>query len=175
MGAVSSCCSVETSKDKKEVIRSDAANNKLDTQHTGGVAGEAPGLPTAVGQVTPAQLKAFQERLEDSIDITVVIADGKRIPCRLHWTKDNALTMYCDVNSHVHIRRMGLDELVAVIHGKKDLARVATKANIVDDPTCVALHLQSNTCIPICMGSPEDRLCFVEFMRRAKAQASAVP
>eukprot|EP01057_Protomagalhaensia_wolfi_P001331 Protomagalhaensia_wolfi_Nauph_80__1330@NODE_1794_length_1336_cov_34_888204_g1398_i0_p1_GENE_NODE_1794_length_1336_cov_34_888204_g1398_i0NODE_1794_length_1336_cov_34_888204_g1398_i0_p1_ORF_typecomplete_len198_score25_26ISP3_C/PF18045_1/1_5e28ISP1_C/PF18161_1/1_9e24SnoaL/PF07366_12/0_082_NODE_1794_length_1336_cov_34_888204_g1398_i07411247 len=164
MGAVSSCCSVESSKDKKEVIHADAAART--DEHPGGVSS-----PTAVGQVTTAQLQAFQDRLEQDINMIVVIADGKRIPCRLRWTaSDRSLTMLCDVNSHVHIRRISLNELVAVIHGRKDLGRVATKANIVDDPTCVALHLQSNTCIPICMETAEDRACFVEFMRQEKAR-----
>lgn len=30
---------------------------------------------------------------------------------------------------------MALNELLAVIYGRKDLGRVATRANIVDDPT----------------------------------------
>lgn len=75
----------------------------------------------------------------------------------------------------IHVRRMELDELVAVIYGKKELTRVATRANIVDDPTCVALHLASNTCIPICMQSVEDRQCFVDFMKQIKGNAPQQP
>lgn len=66
---------------------------------------------------------------------------------------------------------MALEELVTVIDNPKDLARVATKANIVDDPTCVALHLASNTCIPICLESVSDKNCFVAYMRQLKSQA----
>ncbi|EZG68908.1 putative inner membrane complex sub-compartment protein 1 [Gregarina niphandrodes] len=63
---------------------------------------------------------------------------------------------------------MSLDELVTVISGRKDLGRVATKANIVDEPTCVALHLASNTCIPILLESLSDKNCFVHLMNELK-------
>lgn len=161
MGAASSCCSVEPSK-QKDLIRHDAT--PTDQHHA---------TQPESRQPTPAELEQFRTNLNEGIDTIVVIADGKKIPCRLKWSaSEQNLIISCDVNNHMHIRRMALNELLAVIHDRKDLARVATRANIVEDPACVALHLASNTCIPLSFHKIEEKICFVEFMRQIKSQAA---
>eukprot|EP01054_Gregarina_sp_Poly1_P001345 Gregarina_sp_Poly_1__1344@NODE_1332_length_4355_cov_250_381530_g896_i0_p3_GENE_NODE_1332_length_4355_cov_250_381530_g896_i0NODE_1332_length_4355_cov_250_381530_g896_i0_p3_ORF_typecomplete_len106_score0_31ISP3_C/PF18045_1/8_8e08ISP1_C/PF18161_1/1_7e06_NODE_1332_length_4355_cov_250_381530_g896_i027953112 len=52
--------------------------------------------------------------------------------------------------------------------GRSNVSLVVSTIYLVH--RCVALHLASNTCIPICMETVDDRRCFVEFMRHAKSQ-----
>lgn len=165
MGNTNACCSIE-SKPSEHIktgggrSTSTPVDERVHTDNTHLV-------PTA------AELQSFRTRLENSISIMVVIADGKKIHCRLRWQpSEQGFVMTCEANNHLHIRRISLDELVTVIHGSKDLGRVATRAKIADDPSCVALHLASNTCIPICLENESDKNCFVYTVRQLKEEGA---
>eukprot|EP01070_Trichotokara_eunicae_P002634 Trichotokara_eunicae@DN2782_c0_g1_i1.p1 len=157
---LSSCCSVEASPDK-QVIKDQGAE--------GGTGKDRAATPVAAvaAEPTKAEVEKFQRRLEDSMDVIVLLADGTRLACQLKLnTIENTLAISCEKN----LRIIPLNELRAVLHGKDQLRRVETKANLVEDPQCLALHMSTGNCIPMRFETVQDQQCFIILLKGLKAQ-----
>lgn len=64
-----------------------------------------------------------------------------------------------------------LSDVKSLLHSRDQLKRVETRANLVDDENCVALHLlESGNCIPLRFAEAMDKHTFVEMMRKLKAE-----
>lgn len=159
MGAVSSCCSAEPA-DSKETIGGHSTS-----EAARGSSRHDIDISKPMKTVSDAEVDAFQRRLERSIDVIVLLADGTRLTCQLKLNKeDKSLVISCDTN----LRVIPLTELKATLHGRDQLRRVETKANLVDDPNCVALHMMTGNCIPIRFDENSDKNAFIETIKRIK-------
>eukprot|EP00918_Siedleckia_nematoides_P050510 GHVU01110653.1.p1 GENE.GHVU01110653.1~~GHVU01110653.1.p1 ORF type:complete len:188 (-),score=20.94 GHVU01110653.1:893-1456(-) len=186
MGAeVSSCCAVEPAGDKKVVQSKDAANGKVPNGEAndkggaaayaatpqGGAASPPPPAPAPPAEPVP-DTKAFSNKLHEAVQVTVLLANGTSLTCMLKLEgigQDNAsLSISCDSN----MRSIPINELRNVLHGRDQLKRVETRANLVDDPKCVALHLSTGNCIPLRFDVLEDKEAFVALVKELKKQAA---
>jgi len=158
MGAdLSSCCSVEPAGDKSVVSAKKAAE--------GGEGTEAPQMqakassPASSSPALPQfDVEKFSKKVEEGMDVIVLLADGTKLACQLKLNKDErSVSISCEKN----LRIIPLSELKTVLHGKDQLKRVETKANLVDDPNCVALHMATGNCIPMRFDELDDKECFV--------------
>ncbi|PHJ20456.1 imc sub-compartment protein isp1 [Cystoisospora suis] len=62
-----------------------------------------------------------------------------------------------------------LSDVKALLYTKDQLQRVETRANLIDDENCVALHLlESGNCIPLRFETPKDKFCFVDLVKAIK-------
>lgn len=117
--------------------------------------------------ISDATVAHFQKKLEESVTVVVILADGKRLTCALRLTRDPnpSLVISCDTN----VREIPLHDLTTLLYGKYQLRRVETKATIANDPNCVALHMSTGNCIPIQFVTTEDKLCFIELIQKLKS------
>jgi len=163
MGAdLSSCCSVEPSADKSVISTKKGEENEAsDTLPT-----SKPPTSAAPSPPPPQfDVDAFSAKVENSMDVIVLLADGTRLACQLKLNKEErSLTISCEKN----IRVIPLSELKTVLHGKDQLKRVETKANLIDDPNCVALHMATGNCIPMRFDALEDKECFVLLLKKLR-------
>jgi len=162
MGAdLSSCCSVEPAGDKAVVS---AKKDEGSTQEVPQVPMKAPPVP-ASPPVVQYDVDKFCKKVEEGMDVIVLLADGTRLACQLKLNKDErSVSISCEKN----LRIIPLSELKTVLHGKAQLKRVETKANLVDDPNCVALHMATGNCIPMRFEQLEDKECFVLLMEKLR-------
>lgn len=64
-----------------------------------------------------------------------------------------------------------LSDVKSLLHTRDQLKRVETRANLVDDENCVALHLlESGNCIPLRFAEPKNKHVFVEMMKHLKCE-----
>eukprot|EP00923_Selenidium_pygospionis_P047117 GHVN01081311.1.p2 GENE.GHVN01081311.1~~GHVN01081311.1.p2 ORF type:complete len:178 (+),score=43.93 GHVN01081311.1:146-679(+) len=173
MGAeLSGCCAVEKAADKA-VISEEKTEAPLQPEVHG--APQPPAPPPKKEEPpqrvpTPEEVAAFQERLLKGMEVVVLLADGTGLTCQLKLSLEDqyALSIAADKN----LRVIPFNELKAILYGKDQLKRVETKANLVDDPNCVALHMVTGNCIPLRFDELPDKDCFVAMMRKLKAAAS---
>ncbi|PFH33304.1 IMC sub-compartment protein ISP1 [Besnoitia besnoiti] len=174
MGAVSSCCAVEESEDrqvmkenggakasKSEKSRDDRKKNgKYSKSRSSGPRREGPA-------VTAEQIEDLNQRLLSGMAVLVLLQDGTRLSCVLHYNaKDASLSISCEDK----VRVIPLSDIKALLHTHEQLQRVETKANLVDDECCVALHLlESGNCIPLRFENVVDKCCFVDLVKQIKA------
>lgn len=167
MGGVSSCCSTEPAESKEAIsVAADASaakkghNTDRGSEHFAG-----PPCPPVATHARVSDRDAFQRRLEQGIEVIVLLADGTRLTCDLKLsTADKALIISCDTN----VREIPLRDLKAILHGKDQLRRVETKAPLTEDANCVALHMVTGNCIPIRFEIQDDKNAFIELIRKLK-------
>jgi len=158
MGAdLSSCCSVEPSGDRS-VIATKKDNDTADAPQA-----QAKATPSTPAPPEPQyDVEQFSKKVEEGMDVTVLLADGTKLACQLKLNKEErSVSISCEKN----LRIIPLSELKTVLHGRDQLKRVETKANLVDDPNCVALHMATGNCIPMRFEGLEDKECFVLLMK----------
>eukprot|EP00920_Eleutheroschizon_duboscqi_P012391 GHVT01029552.1.p1 GENE.GHVT01029552.1~~GHVT01029552.1.p1 ORF type:complete len:151 (+),score=25.27 GHVT01029552.1:469-921(+) len=144
MGGLSSCCAVEDATDK-QLIKGD--------EH-------AP--------LDSATMDAFRQRLENSLQVLVLLQDGTKLACDLKFlAADNSLTICCADK----VRTIPLSDIRDVLSTEEQLRRVETRANLVDDLNCVGLHLnESGNCIPIRFDAHQDKLAFVQMLLKMSTE-----
>ncbi|KYF41501.1 IMC sub-compartment protein ISP1 [Toxoplasma gondii ARI] len=176
MGAVSSCCAVEESEERQVMQQENAGktkgeksryerkkgdkSGKRSPSHRASHAGSAP-------QVTAADIEDLHRRLLAGMAVLVLLQDGTRLQCILHYNEaDSSLSISCEDK----VRVIPLSDIKALLHTRDQLQRVETKANLVDDESCVALHLlESGNCIPLRFDGVKDKTCFVDLLKKLKA------
>lgn len=201
MGAVSSCCAVEDADDRQVVKedfqsakerpsaspkpRKEAFSKELKEQKTAEpkVTREpkepkeekkvkklpsATAEPVSAVQVRPEDISELRTRLQSGMAITVLLQDGTKLSCTLHLNPaDNSLSISCEDK----VRVIPLSDVKSLLYSREQLKRVETRANLVDDENCVALHLlESGNCIPIRFAEVMDKHVFVEMMKHLKSE-----
>ncbi|KAL8271817.1 hypothetical protein Esti_004207 [Eimeria stiedai] len=198
MGAVSSCCAVEdaeerqvmkehlsakerappSGKPRKEGASKEAKEQKepepREVKETKETKPEKkskkqqapPAEPTT--PVTSEEVSGLKSRLQSGMAITVLLQDGTKLSCTLHLSPtDNSLSISCEDK----VRVIPLSDVKSLLHTREQLKRVETRANLVDDENCVALHLlESGNCIPLRFTEAPDKHIFVEMLRQLKAE-----
>eukprot|EP00922_Rhytidocystis_sp_ex-Travisia-forbesii_P001764 GHVS01002493.1.p1 GENE.GHVS01002493.1~~GHVS01002493.1.p1 ORF type:complete len:182 (+),score=39.83 GHVS01002493.1:199-744(+) len=177
MGAVSSCCAVEESADKQAVSTSDAP--KGNTTTSGGAAAAAKphgGKRKSGGDVKgggvgghvadEGELKHLQELLEAGMDVFVLLQDGTKLSCVLTYSSpEESLSISCEDK----VRVIPISDIKSLLSTREQLKRVETKADLTDDPNCVAMHLaESGNCIPIRFAQSESKLLFLQFIKKVQ-------
>eukprot|EP00922_Rhytidocystis_sp_ex-Travisia-forbesii_P026475 GHVS01038756.1.p1 GENE.GHVS01038756.1~~GHVS01038756.1.p1 ORF type:complete len:181 (-),score=33.51 GHVS01038756.1:694-1236(-) len=174
MGAVSSCCAVEESADKQAVSTSDAprtgggggGTNASGAKHGGKRKSDGGGSGGARGggPADDAQLKQLQELLESGMDVFVLLQDGTKLSCLFTYSaSDESLSISCEDK----VRVIPVADIKSLLSTREQLKRVETKADLTDDPNCVAMHLaESGNCIPIRFGKTESKLLFLQFIKK---------
>eukprot|EP00382_Lankesteria_abbotti_P005256 CAMPEP_0113848056 /NCGR_PEP_ID=MMETSP0372-20130328/2237_1 /TAXON_ID=340204 /ORGANISM="Lankesteria abbotti" /LENGTH=165 /DNA_ID=CAMNT_0000817441 /DNA_START=260 /DNA_END=757 /DNA_ORIENTATION=+ /assembly_acc=CAM_ASM_000359 len=159
----SSCCSVEPAGDK-QVVNSSDKNEHVPKPSSPTKSGRG-GQKAKEREYDGPDVEKFQRKLEDVMDVIVLLADGTRLTCQLKLNvEDKFLAISCEKN----VRLIQLSDLKAILHGRDQLKRVETKASLIDDPNCVALHMVTGNCIPVRFEVLEDKIAFVELIRRIK-------
>ncbi|KAL8453919.1 hypothetical protein Emed_000630 [Eimeria media] len=198
MGAVSSCCAVEdaedrqvmkehlsakdraqpSSKPRKEGAPRETSEQKeaeakevketreTKTEKKSKKQQAAPAEPAT--PVTSEEVSGLKSRLQSGMAITVLLQDGTKLSCTLHLSPaDNSLSISCEDK----VRVIPLSDVKSLLHTREQLKRVETRANLVDDENCVALHLlESGNCIPLRFTETPDKHIFVEMLRQLKAE-----
>lgn len=177
MGNVSSCCSAEPAKNTETIKLACPSNpNQYSVQNASEkVPGHSPQATSKgyskfhqsnIVKVDESTLAQFQAKLEDSISVTVLLADGTNLPCQLKLKPEmKSLVISCESN----FRDVPLGDLKAILHGKDQLKRVETKASLTKDQKCVALHMVTGNCIPIRFNEEEEKNCFIQLITKLKA------
>lgn len=185
MGGLSSCCSTEPSENKETIKGSQGAaaeapapgsadNAEASMRYPRGLGKQEDGHREASGRppsgaappaISEAVIAQFRKRLESSMEVIVLLADGSRLTCDLKLNPSSeSLIISCDAN----LREIPLNELKAILHGKEQLRRVETKAALTDDPNCVALHMMTGNCIPLRFDTVDEKECFIELVKQLK-------
>lgn len=133
-----------------------------DAGSRGGGGGASAGVPTP----TQAEVDALKGRLLAGMNTIVLLQDGTQLACLLLYNPaEQCLSISCEDK----VRIIPLSDVKALLYTRDQLQRVETKANLVGDQCCVALHLQeSGNCIPLRFDSPADKSAFVELVKRVK-------
>ncbi|CDJ37658.1 Apicomplexan CP 15/60K like protein, related [Eimeria tenella] len=119
--------------------------------------------------VNQPEVEDLRKRLQGGMAIIVLLQDGTKLACTLHLNpSDKSLSISCEDK----VRVIPLSDVKSLLHTRDQLKRVETKANLVDDENCVALHLiESGNCIPIRFEAVKDKHIFVEMMKQLKEEA----
>jgi len=162
MGAdLSSCCSVEPSGDKSVISTKKLDGDVPEASETQPKMSNSTSSPAA----PQYDVDEFSRKVEEGMDVTVLLADGTKLACQLKLNKDDRSVA---ISSDKNLRIIPLSELKTVLHGRDQLKRVETKANLVDDPNCVALHMATGNCIPMRFEELDDKECFVLLMKKLR-------
>ncbi|KAF8822570.1 IMC sub-compartment protein ISP1 [Cardiosporidium cionae] len=159
MGGLSSCCSVEEAKDK--VIVSEGSPT-LTTMAAGTI------MILENAAIAPAEdVNVFKARLQKGIGILVLLQDGTKLPCILCLNlTERAISISCDDK----VRVIPISDIRQLLETKEQLWRVETKANLIEDPKCIALHLaESGNCIPIRFDSDGEKQNFASIIHAMKS------
>lgn len=201
MGAISSCCAVEDATDRQVMKEAPAAAAPAADRTRSAMKGKKEAAAAQKEVKEPADAAALQKegkeskedkkmkkqastgpppavskeeindlrgRLQAGLNITVLLQDATKLSCTLHLNAaDNSLSISCEDK----VRVIPLSDVKSLLHTRDQLKRVETRANLVDDGNCVALHLlESGNCIPLRFEEAKDKSIFVEMMRQLKAE-----
>eukprot|EP01068_Selenidium_serpulae_P018369 Selendium_serpulae@DN6452_c0_g3_i1.p1 len=173
---VSGCCAVEKAADKAVITQQEAEKPREKEP-----AEAAPAPPEKPAPQTPPEpqppppegpsdeeVAAFQERILGGMDVVVLLADGTGLTCALKLITENAYAL--EISADKNLRLIPFSELKAILYGKDQLKRVETKANLIEDPQCVALHMVTGNCIPMRFDTVKGKECFVTMLKKLRAQ-----
>lgn len=112
-----------------------------------------------------AALKEFMKRAESQgLPIRVILQDGSDLNCTLMLDLN---TRSLVIRNGAKMRVVAFSNVKNVLTTPQQLARVETQGDITKDPVAVALHLSTaDSCIPLRMDTEEDKLHFVETLKR---------
>ncbi|KAL8430155.1 hypothetical protein Efla_001819 [Eimeria flavescens] len=195
MGAVSSCCAVEDAEDRqvmkeplppkekakdpakskkesstkevKEQKQPEARPSREPKEEKKSKKPQVPASPPPT-RVSSEEVSSLRSRLQSGMGITVLLQDGTQLSCTLHLNPaDNSLSVSCEDK----VRVIPLSDVKSLLSTRDQLKRVETRANLVDDENCVALHLlESGNCIPLRFEQAADKYVFVEMVKQLKAE-----
>ncbi|KAF8819066.1 IMC sub-compartment protein ISP1 [Cardiosporidium cionae] len=148
MGNTSTCCWMAQPIDKA-VLREDPTyyyedDYKIPSREEG-----------SLKPYSKHEMAEFENSLISGVNIAVLLQDGSQLNCMLYFDGDGkTITINC--NSKVRVIPQA--DVKAVLHGADQLKRVETKANLLNDNKCIALHLKkSGNCIPLRCNSLEEK------------------
>lgn len=174
---VSGCCAVEKAADKAVISQQEAEKTtEKETAETPPpkpeqtAAQEAPAEPPPPQGPSDEDIAAFQERLSRGMDVVVLLADGAGLTCALKLITEPELAL--EISADKNLRVIPFSELKAILYGRDQLKRVETKANLIEDPQCVALHMVTGNCIPMRFDTIDAKDCFVAMLKKLRAQQS---
>jgi len=138
---------------------------------TEGLVGDyAPASESARGELQP-----FVYQMQKGVFVSAVLQDGSALVCEIKLDPSHD---FMTIQSEDKSRKVMLRDIRDVLSEPGQLKRVETKATIIDDPSCLALHIdKSGSCIVFRCNSATERKDLVTALLwlKRKALAKDVP
>eukprot|EP00371_Babesia_bovis_P000605 XP_001609252.1 hypothetical protein [Babesia bovis T2Bo] len=83
----------------------------------------------------------FKDRLQNSVNVMVMLEDGSKLACTLKVNCDQSLIR---IACEDQVREMKFDAIRKILHTKAELSRVQTQGTSLSFDNSVALHLAEN-------------------------------
>ncbi|EAN33352.1 hypothetical protein TpMuguga_01g00108 [Theileria parva strain Muguga] len=104
----------------------------------------------------------FKEKLQDYLDVIVLLEDGTKLSCTLHVNCETSLVrIACDKQ----VREIDFASVKKILHTKDELSRIQTTGNSMNYNTTVAFHLLENgNCIPVSFSNTREKRMFLNIL-----------
>ncbi|BAM38633.1 conserved hypothetical protein [Theileria orientalis strain Shintoku] len=104
----------------------------------------------------------FKQKLEQNLDVIVLLEDGTKLSCTLHVNCETSLVrIACDKQ----VREIDFGSVKKILHTKDELSRIQTNGNTMNFNTTVAFHLLENgNCIPVSFSNTHEKKMFLNIL-----------
>ncbi|KAG6439928.1 uncharacterized protein BBOV_IV000865 [Babesia bovis T2Bo] len=104
----------------------------------------------------------FKDRLQNSVNVMVMLEDGSKLACTLKVNCDQSLIR---IACEDQVREMKFDAIRKILHTKAELSRVQTQGTSLSFDNSVALHLAENgNCIPLMFNNSQEKKLFLNIV-----------